>query len=375
MAELDAPVPLEETPEAEDPISVLMAIARQQQAQRAQANAGLQQTLGQQRAQAQGLRSLGLLSSFGANPLLRNLQQETGQQSAMLENIAARTEGRMDAGRGIDPLGIARLQQAADKQRQDRELALERLGFQKTTAEAKAEAARQKAVSGTAAAAQKRAEKLAAAEAKIIGDTRKEFEALGPVKEYRMADIAFNRVRNAVAEALNTPGGSPASQMAAVFSVMKTFDPSTGVKEGEYATAEKAGAKVPDWLVRKYNKVVTGEFLTPKQLKDFERAAGTQLAAYRDAYEEQAIRYAGLVPEGAGEKVIGEPVPTRKPEPGATRTPAATAMPPDASGALSLDDVPTPPGPKVQYSPKRNRTRELDASGNVIREYEGRPRG
>lgn len=36
-------------------------------------------------------------------------------------------------------------------------------------------------------------------------------------------------------------------------------------------------------------------------------------------------------------------------------------------------DLETPPGERHQYSPSRNRTRVLDAQGNVIREYEGQP--
>jgi hypothetical protein len=353
VADVEAPVPMEEIPEADDPMSALMALARQQQAQRDEALARLRGLSRQQGAQAQGLRTMSLLTSMGQNPLLQGLQREAGQQGSQLQGMAMQAESRADAAeRGIDPIGIARLQHLAANQKAQQDLAAERMKQQKEIADAKAEAAQNKAAAGAAGAAKKRADKLAELERKIVGDTRKEFEGLGPVKEYRMADIAYKRVGNAVKTAIETPGGSPASQIAAVYAVMKTFDPSTGVKEGEYATAEKAGAKIPDWLLRQYNKVVTGEFLTPRQLNDFERAAKTQFDAYRDAYEQQAIRYAALVPEGSAEKVIGEPVPTRKPAPAAPRATATQAMPQGPDGALTLEDVPAPEELVPMISPK-----------------------
>jgi hypothetical protein len=54
------------------------------------------------------------------------------------------------------------------------------------------------------------------------------------------------------------------------------------------------------------------------------------------------------------------------------RKPAASVLPADASGQPTLD---APKPAKVQYSPSRDMTRELDAAGNVIREYKGRPNG
>lgn len=109
MADFEAPVPLEETPEADDPMSALMAIARQQQAKRDEALARLRGLSRQQGAQAQGLRTMSLLTSMGQNPLLQGLQREAGQQGAQLQGMAMQAESRADAAeRGPNPLSMLR---------------------------------------------------------------------------------------------------------------------------------------------------------------------------------------------------------------------------------------------------------------------------
>lgn len=64
---------------------------------------------------------------------------------------------------------------------------------------------------------------------------------------------------------------------------------------------------------------------------------------------------------------------TSKDLPKPQRKPAPAALPPDASGQPTLESTTNPA--KVQYSPSRDMTRELDSAGNVIREYKGRPNG
>lgn len=64
-----------------------------------------------------------------------------------------------------------------------------------------------------------------------------------------------------------------ASDIAFVYSYMKMLDPTSVVREGEFATAEKSGG-VPDRIRNLYNKTLNGEFLTPEQRADMLNTAG-----------------------------------------------------------------------------------------------------
>lgn len=59
--------------------------------------------------------------------------------------------------------------------------------------------------------------------------------------------------------------GNPASQISLVFSYMKALDPTSTVREGEFATVQNA-AGVPEQIRNQYNKVMSGNFLTSGQI-------------------------------------------------------------------------------------------------------------
>jgi len=61
---------------------------------------------------------------------------------------------------------------------------------------------------------------------------------------------------------------SPAGQIAAVYSFMKSLDPTSTVRESEYATAESARAAI-DSATNYANKITEGKRLTSGQIKDF----------------------------------------------------------------------------------------------------------
>jgi hypothetical protein len=60
-------------------------------------------------------------------------------------------------------------------------------------------------------------------------------------------------------------GGNPLAQMSMVFSFMKTLDPTSVVRESEYATAENARG-VPETIRNLWNRVKDGARLTPEQI-------------------------------------------------------------------------------------------------------------
>lgn len=59
--------------------------------------------------------------------------------------------------------------------------------------------------------------------------------------------------------------GNPLAQIALVFSFMKTLDPTSVVRESEYATAENARG-VPETVRNMWNKVKDGARLTGEQI-------------------------------------------------------------------------------------------------------------
>jgi hypothetical protein len=94
------------------------------------------------------------------------------------------------------------------------------------------------------------------------------------VKEFDTVNNTFGRMKSIVAnvEALSEKekksGGSGASDMSLIFSYMKMLDPTSVVREGEYATAQNT-AGVPDAILNYYNKMRDGGFLTSAQRKEF----------------------------------------------------------------------------------------------------------
>lgn len=81
-------------------------------------------------------------------------------------------------------------------------------------------------------------------------------------KDFIQVSQAFNRVRASAKDP------SAAGDLALIFNYMKTLDPGSTVREGEFATAQNAGG-VPDRIVALYNKVKSGERLSPGMRSDF----------------------------------------------------------------------------------------------------------
>lgn len=71
---------------------------------------------------------------------------------------------------------------------------------------------------------------------------------------------------------------SAAGDLAMIFSFMKMLDPTSVVREGEQASAANARG-VPETVRNLYNRIITGEKLTPPQRKDFVNQARLQMEA------------------------------------------------------------------------------------------------
>jgi hypothetical protein len=155
--------------------------------------------------------------------------------------------------------------------------------------------------------------RLKAAEAKAAGggtvDTkdvdklRNEFNSLPVVKQYRDVEISVNKMKKAATNP------TAAGDLSLIFAFMKTLDPTSTVREGEFANAQNATG-VPERVMNEYNRVMSGERLNEQQRADFLGQAEHFLAAHKTAYDEAAASYGGLAGRrgmSAGDVVMGVP--------------------------------------------------------------------
>lgn len=188
------------------------------------------------------------------------------------------------------------------------------------------------------AAEEKAATEAANKKTELESKYRTELQNLQPVKEYQLAAIGVDKVRNAAKDP------SPAGDIALVFGYMKTIDPTSAVKETEFATAQNA-ADVPERIRNIWRRVKTGERLSPKQRQEFTESAESQFAAYEnrakplvEGYRKLAIEQ-GLDPA----RVILEGLMTEKSE--------QTTAPSGPSNATRYTQPRRVPMPEGELSP------------------------
>ncbi|MEG9859477.1 transglycosylase SLT domain-containing protein [Stenotrophomonas sepilia] len=127
-----------------------------------------------------------------------------------------------------------------------------------------------------------------------------------------------------IAQAAKNP--SAQNDLALIFSYMRMLDPTSVVREGEFANAQNA-AGVPDRIRNEYNRLRDGQRLNPEQRTGFVNSAKglhDQAKSQIDAYREQ---YSGLAREYnyAPERVVG-----RSTASGGAAARGAPAVPPAA---------------------------------------------
>lgn len=125
----------------------------------------------------------------------------------------------------------------------------------------------------------------------IAGDMRQDQQ----IKDFIDAQGSVERIRQG--EALDSAQGD----IAIIFGYMKMLDPTSTVREGEFATAQNSGG-VADSVRNFYNKAVSGERLTASQRSNFVDAAEALFSGYESAYNSAFEQYsnraalAGLEP-------------------------------------------------------------------------------
>lgn len=116
---------------------------------------------------------------------------------------------------------------------------------------------------------------------------RKEFDT--KVKTYEIVNDATQQIiaLGSIAEP------SAQDDMALIFAFVKSQDPTSVVREGEYANAQNA-AGVPDQIRNLYNRTISGHRLTPTQRANMLRTAQTIRAASMESYAREVQDYTRL---------------------------------------------------------------------------------
>lgn len=104
---------------------------------------------------------------------------------------------------------------------------------------------------------------------------------------------SFLNQMNSFGASIGTPQYKPSDDIALIFSFMKTLDPGSTVREGEYATAKNAGS-VPESVVNTYNQILSGKFLNDDQRKNFIETARKSYSGIAKEAETVASRYRSM---------------------------------------------------------------------------------
>lgn len=99
-------------------------------------------------------------------------------------------------------------------------------------------------------------------------DIAAQYGGQDPVKTYQAVRNSYERVRQSAEIGNTNPDGSGAADISLVFAYMKMLDPTSVVREGEFAAAANAGG-VPSHVLNMYNNLVKGDKLTPEVRQQF----------------------------------------------------------------------------------------------------------
>lgn len=153
----------------------------------------------------------------------------------------------------------------------------------------------QRAAEDAARKARQEGRDVVASERGLIGDYRKEFLGDAQVKDFK--NVA-NATRQIVT--LSQGDGTAMGDIGLIFSYMKALDPGSVVREGEQASAQNA-AGVPEQIRNAYNRLASGQRLSPQQRTDMMNTALSIYGSRAQSYNTFAETYRGLVADAGGD--------------------------------------------------------------------------
>ncbi len=139
-------------------------------------------------------------------------------------------------------------------------------------------------------------------------ELRREYE--GVTQEYRNVRQAFQKVEASLAQATGI------GDIGGIFGIMKVFDPTSTVREGEQASVQNS-AGVPEYIRSLYNRAVSGELLTPQQRADILAVGRAQFGTYEQGYQRRVSDFTRMANDyGIDPRNIvgGDEAPDRAPE-------------------------------------------------------------
>jgi hypothetical protein len=161
---------------------------------------------------------------------------------------------------------------------------------------------------------------------KVADNLAKDFGNEKAMQNVSVAGGFLNQI-NTLSADIGTPRYKPSDDIALIFSFMKTLDPGSTVREGEFATASNAGG-IPEQVVNTYNKALNGKFLTDEQRKNFVDTSRKNFVGLEKEAKRVAVRFQKLakdrgipeflvVPEGtfgaeSPQRAGGQPAEERK---------------------------------------------------------------
>jgi hypothetical protein len=153
----------------------------------------------------------------------------------------------------------------------------------------------QRAREAAAREARREGRDIGASARSLIGDYRKEFLGNQEVKDFRNVANATRQIIT-----LAQSEGTAMGDIGLIFSYMKALDPGSVVREGEQATAQNA-AGVPEQIRNAYNRLASGQRLSPEQRTDMANTALNIYGARSQAYNTFANTYRGLIADAGGD--------------------------------------------------------------------------
>jgi hypothetical protein len=118
--------------------------------------------------------------------------------------------------------------------------------------------------------------------------------------EFRQATSGFDDRQQAFQSlrTMTTSGGAY-NDIAAIFALFKIIDPTSTVREGEFATAQNA-ASIPDRIRNLWNRAQSGERMTEQQRRELMGVAGTYFDNAATSYERELNRFRELATQYGG---------------------------------------------------------------------------
>jgi hypothetical protein len=128
---------------------------------------------------------------------------------------------------------------------------------------------------------------LSEEQAKQSMDLWNKLNSSEPVKNFKQLNTQYQALEKLM---LKEPGlETGASDIAAVFTFMKTLDPQSVVREGEFQTASDAGG-LESKMVNLANQVIKGKFLSPAVRQEFLVTARQSAEAFLQSANDERLR-------------------------------------------------------------------------------------